>query len=127
MDPYPRHVIVGAHPPWPCAVTAHDRARDGQPRPVEVTVIAQFTAAADDNIRELVKRCRRPSFGTQQRRRARTQLRGGVAEHGRILADVDDRVADRQRKRHELVQSDVERNAVPRRACEPLGQPCTLG
>ena len=78
------------------AMAAHDGARDGQPRPVEVTVIAQLTAAADDNVSELVKRRRRPSFGAQQGRRARAQLGGGAAEHGRILADVDDRAADRR-------------------------------
>src|ERR1700731_3113418 len=79
MDPYPADVVAGVHPPWLGAGAAQDPAGDGQPRPGEATVVAQLTAAADDTVRELVKRGRRPPFGAQQGRRARAQLRGGVA------------------------------------------------
>src|SRR5689334_16547994 len=125
--PYPGQVIAGAEPPGPGAVAAHDRARDREPGPVEVTVIAQFAAAGGDRVRDLVERHGRAAFRAQYRRRIRAQLGGGVAEHGRVLADVDDRAADRQRERHELVQGDVEGDAVPGRSGQPLGQAGALG
>jgi hypothetical protein len=63
VESYTGQVIAGAEPPWLGAVTVHDRGRDGQAGPVEVTVIAQFAAAGDNNVRELVKRRGRAAFG----------------------------------------------------------------
>ena len=116
VESYAGQVIAGAEPPRLGAVTVHDRGRDGQAGPVEVAVIAQFAAAGHDSAGELVERRGRAAFGAYQRRRLGAQLGGGVTEHGGVLADVHDRAGDRQREGHELVQCDVEGNAVARRA-----------
>jgi hypothetical protein len=50
-----------------------------------------------------------------------------VTEHGGILADVHDCAGDHQREGHELVQGDIEGNAVARRARQPFGQAGALG
>lgn len=53
VSPHPGGVVGRAHPPRPRTVTAHDRSRDSDSRPIEVAVVEQLAATASDYAREL--------------------------------------------------------------------------
>ena len=61
-------------------MTAHDGTRDGNTRPVEITVIVQIASTIHDGIGKLVKCKRRLALRAQERPRGWAEFRDAVAD-----------------------------------------------